>query len=603
MGFYTFNESDARMFAQRVGANTRERGDQLQFQECPYCHGGKSRDKWTFAVSLSDGGFNCRRASCGVRGGMLKLSADFGFSLGRDNDAYYSRGRKYRDLSKYPRPETKDPAVRYMQTRGISERITKEYGITVQKDNENVLVFPFFDPDGVMRFVKYRNTKHNGKGSKEWCEADCRPILFGMDHCDPADGRLILTEGQIDSLTLNECGYRNAVSVPTGKNGFTWYPYCYDWMKQFDTLVVFGDCERGEITLLEEMTGRFDGVVMHVREEDYLGCKDANELFLKHGADAVRHAADNAVRVSNPKIVDLFDIRRQSLDGMEKFSTGIAELDRTLGGFYLGQFVMITGERGQGKSTLASQFVTCGIAAGYPAMIYSGELNDWMVQDWIIRQLAGTKHIIANRAENGFTTYTVSGEVFRKIADRYSGMVYNYDNGAVNGSDELDAQEPLLDTIETAIKQYGCRVILIDNLMTAIDDDLTSDVYRQQSNFAKRLAKMAKRFNVLILLVAHPRKAVSGKKEFSNDDVAGSSNITNLVDVVMKYSRSEDDRCDSVLNVFKNRLTGRYPKDGSIPLYFEEASKRISDTAGMFGWDAGWETVPDKPEPEHYLPF
>lgn len=604
MGFYTFNESDARMFAQRVGANTRERGDQLQFQECPYCHGGKSRDKWTFAVSLTDGGFNCQRASCGVRGGMLKLSADFGFSLGRDNDAYYRRDKKFRDLSKYPRPQTKDPAVKYMLSRGISEETTRRYNLTSQKDNDGILVFPFIDPDGKMQFVKYRNTQHvKGEGSKEWCEANCRPILFGMNHCNPADGRLILTEGQIDSLTLNECGYNNAVSVPTGKNGFTWYPYCYDWLKQFDTLVVFGDCERGEITLLKEMSERFDGIVKHVRQEDYRDCKDANELFLKHGADAVRLAVESAVRVENPKIVDLFEIKRKNLDGMEKFSTGIAELDKVLGGFYLGQFIVITGERGQGKSTLASQFVTRGIEAGYPALIYSGELNDWMVQDWTIRQLAGRKHIIGNRAENGFITYSVSNRVFQKIADKYSGMIYNYDNGVVDGTDELDAQEPLLDTIETAIKQYGCRVILIDNLMTAIDDDLTSDVYRQQSNFAKRLAKMAKRFNVLILLVAHPRKAMSAKKEFSNDDVAGSSNITNLVDVVMKYSRSEDDRCDSVLNVYKNRLTGRYPKDGNIPLYFEESSKRISDTDGEFDWMTGWESVPDEPAPEQYLPF
>ncbi|MDO5548327.1 MAG: ATPase domain-containing protein [Eubacteriales bacterium] len=604
MGFYEFQESDARLFAQRTGVSTRERGDQLQFKECPYCHGGKSRDKWTFAISLTDGGFNCQRASCGVRGGMLKLSEDFDFSLGRDNDAYYKRDKKFRDLSKYPRPQTKDPAVRYMLTRGISEEITRRYNLTCQKDNDGILVFPFIDPDGKMQFVKYRNTQHvEGKGSKEWCEANCRPILFGMNHCNLADGRLILTEGQIDSLTLNECGYNNAVSVPTGKNGFTWYPYCYDWLKQFDTLIVFGDCEHGEITLLKEMAERFDGIVKHVRPEDYRECKDANELFRTYGADAVRLAVESAVRVENPKIVDLFEIRRQNLDGMEKFSTGIAELDKVLGGFYLGQFVVITGERGQGKSTLASQLVTRGMTVGYPALIYSGELNDWMVQDWILRQLAGRKNIIGNRSENGFTTYSVSNSVFQKISGKYSGMIYNYDNGLIDNGNELDAQEPLLETIETAIKQYGCRVILIDNLMTAIEDDLTSDVYRLQSNFAKKLAVMAKRFNVLILLVAHPRKQQRGSN-FGNDDVAGSANITNLVDVVVKYSRAaEHEEHDSVLNVYKNRLTGKFtPKEG-IPLYFEESSKRISDTAGEFDWQTGWESMSDEPESEQYLPF
>ena len=605
MGFYEFREADARAFAQRIGVGTRERGKELLFQYCPYCHGGDSKDKWTFSISLIDGGFNCRRASCSVRGGMRKLAEDFDFSLGRDADAYYNRGRKYRDLSQYPRPKTKDPAVRYMAKRGISGDTVKRYNLTCQTENENVLVFPFIDPDDNMQFVKYRNTEHvKGEGSKEWCEADCRPILFGMNHVDTEDKRLILTEGQIDSLTLNECGYSNAVSVPTGKNGFTWYPYCYDWLKQFDVLVVFGDCEGGKITLLEEMTGRFDGIVKHVRVEDYQGCKDANELFLTHGREAIEQAVENAVMMHHPKIVDITDVKRKSLDGMEKFGTGIGGLDRVLGGFYLGQFIVITGERGQGKSTLASLFVTRAAEAGYPSFIYSGELSDWMVQDWIFRQLAGGQNVIGNEAESGFRTFTIANSVFQKIADHYTGMIYNYDNSAINGQDELDAQEPLLDTIGTAIKQYGCRVILIDNLMTAIDDDLSSDVYRQQSNFAKSLAIMAKRFNVLILLVAHPRKSGTAmKKEFSNDDVAGSSNITNLVDVVMKYSRSEDESCDSVLNVYKNRLTGKYPPQEGIPLYFDEASKRISDTENYFSWSMGWESTPDKPEPENYLPF
>lgn len=602
MGFYEFKKNDALMFAQYIGAHTKEKANELQFMTCPYCHGGNNKDKWTFSISLLDGGFNCQRSSCGQRGGMRKLSQDFAFSLGRDTDAYYKRDKKFRDLSKYPRPETKPFAVRWMETRGISQAITEKYNITCQRDKENILVFPFIDPDGKMQFVKYRNTEYiKGNGSKEWCEADCRPILFGMNHVNVQDKRLILTEGQIDSLTLNQCGFSNAVSVPTGKNGFTWYPYCYDWLKQFDTLVVFGDYEHDQMTLLQEMSERFDGIVKHVRFEDYRDCKDANELYQKHGADAVKLAVESAVIVQNPKIVDLFEIKRQNLDGMERFSTGIQALDQILGGFFLGQFVLITGERGQGKSTLASQFITRAMQHGFPALIYSGELNDWMVQDWIVRQLAGNEHIICSMANSGFKTFSVSTNTFDGIAKHFGGMIYNYDNGIIDNNNEFENQEPLLKTIENAIKQYGCRVILIDNLMTAITDDMSSDFYRLQSEFAKSLALLAKRFHALIILVAHPKKT-NGQRSFSNDDVAGSSNITNLVDVVIKYSRSEDDNCDSVLNVYKNRLTGKFtPKEG-ISLWFEESSKRISDTINGFDWKTGWEDC-ETAEEETLLPF
>ena len=52
--------------------------------------------------------------------------------------------------------------------------------------------------------------------------------------------------------------------------------------------------------------------------------------------------------------------------------------------------------------------------------------------------------------------------------------------------------------MEKAIVQYGCRVLFVDNLMTAITDDIASDLYRQQTKFVKALAFMAKKYNVLI---------------------------------------------------------------------------------------------------------
>ena len=88
----------------------------------------------------------------------------------------------------------------------------------------------------------------------------------------------------------------------------------------------------------------------------------------------------------------------------------------------------------------------------------------------------------------------------------------------------------------------------------------------------------------------HPRK--SNGNNFDNDDVAGSSNITNLVDVVLRYGKpkSENASADTnerVLAVYKNRLTGRTNRDG-IKLYYQESSKRISED-NLFDWELGWE--------------
>ena len=332
MALYEFKPEDARRFAKERGIRTREKGKELQFQYCPYCWSKK--DQYKFSINLDTGAFNCVRASCGKKGNMITLAQEFGFSLGRDVDEYYGQPRRYRSLKKYPVPETKTAAVRYMESRGISRQTTEKYNITTRGNEEGIIAFPFYDENDDLQFVKYRNVAPKENQSKEWCLSNCKPILFGMNQCNPENKTLVLTEGQIDSLTCAECGIENAVSVPTGAKGFTWVPYCWDFLRQYDTLIVFGDHEKGKITLLDEMRLRFNGTVKHVRPFDYLDCKDANELLQKHGKQAVIDAVMHAEPVRNPKIKRLADVKKVDLANLEKINTGIVALDNTLGGLY-----------------------------------------------------------------------------------------------------------------------------------------------------------------------------------------------------------------------------------------------------------------------------
>lgn len=586
---YEFSPDDARRFAQEQGIQTYQRGDELHFRVCPYCHGNAGKDKKTFSINLKTGQYQCMRASCGAKGNMLTLARDFNFSLGRDVDEYYSHKDRYKNMRKYPRPTTKAPAVEYMESRGISKKTTEAYAITVQRDHDNILVFPFFNERGEMEFAKYRKTNFDPSKdkSKEWCEANCRPILFGMDKCDPEKSdTLVMTEGQIDSLSCSEAGVPNAVSVPTGKNGFTWVPHCWDFLNRFKTLIVFGDHERDEITLLDDMRKRFPGTVKHVREEDYKGCKDANELLQKYGPQAVRDAVAHAVPVENPHIIDLADVKRLDLTQLEHFDSGIPALDQMTGGFFFGQLVVLTGERGKGKSTLGSQFLAQALEQGHTVFGYSGELPNWMYREWFDRQFAGPGNITHRRMPNGFIAHTVATDAVWPIQTWYRGRAKLRDNSII--VDDDSEHETLLDTVKSAIVQYGCRVLLLDNLMTAMEDDLSADQYRQQTIFCRKLAQMAQAYDVVIFLVAHPRK--TNAVDFRNDDVSGSGNITNLAGMVLQYAepRDEKDPGDRILRVTKNRYTGRTCYDG-IPLWFEESSKRISATQGEFDWHYGWE--------------
>jgi len=590
---YEFQERDAFDFARSTGIRHFRKGDELRFTECPYCLGGERRDKDTFAINLRTGMFKCMRASCGQQGNMITLSRDHGFRLSAEVDEYYNNRKTYRKLKTPEKPiEPKPPAVEYMLKRGVSESVTQKYQLTTQRENENILVFPFFDEAGLMQYVKYRKLdfdKEKDK-NKEWCEPNCKPILFGMQQCNTENGTLVLTEGQIDSLSVAEAGIENAVSVPTGKNGFTWVPYCWDWLSRFDTLIVFGDYERGEITLLADMQKRFRGAVKAVRLEDYKDCKDANELLLKHGRDAVRAAVENAEVIPVQRVKDLADVEGVDLYSLPKIPTGIKGIDKVLsGGIYYGQTVIVTGKRGDGKSTLASQISANALDLGRSIFAYSGELPDYMFKRWMNLQIAGKRNVIDKALPDGGVGYYITKDTDRKISEWYRNRAKIYDNQSADDNEPED----LLGTIERSVQQYGVDLVLLDNLMTALDVGVEVDIYRAQSKFVDKLVKMAKRLNVAVILIVHPRKNRSGDDD--TDEVAGSADITNKVDIVMTYKRGKDQGDNErKLTISKNRLTGRLAVgDRAITLHYDEASKRISDHIGAFDTPYGWERGED----------
>jgi replicative DNA helicase/twinkle protein len=107
---------------------------------------------------------------------------------------------------------------------------------------------------------------------------------------------------------------------------------------------------------------------------------------------------------------------------------------------------------------------------------------------------------------------------------------------------------------------------------------------RLQSIFVKRLAQIARKYKVIIFLIVHPRKRKGEGSDLEADDVMGSSNITNAVDVILNYDTgpSKFGKPDRLLTVKKNRLTGEL--SNGIDLWYDPASKRISEVSGMFSW-------------------
>ena len=580
---YEFNPDDAREFARAQRIQVREKGDELHFLKCPYC-GNRTNDKNTFAINLKTGQFKCLRSTCRASGNMLTLAKDFDFSLGTEVDEYYKPKKQFREFTQPKAPIVpKPPAVQYLQSRGISEEVAKKYEITTQTGKDNVLVFPFYDEKGQMVFVKYRKTdfdKTKDKGCKEWCESEGKPILFGMKQCT-GHGTLIVTEGQLDSLSVATAGIENAVSVPTGARGFTWVPYCWDFVNQYDKIIIFGDHEKGKITLLDDFRTRFKKPIFHVREEDYKDCKDANDILRAYGKEYVRHCIDNAIQLKVNYLVDVADIEDVNLYEIEKLRTGIKVLDFPLyGGLPFPGLVVVTGKRGEGKSTLGSQIIAEAAKQNIKSMVYSGELSAYQFKAGLMRQIAGGNHTYKYQTKLGYEGYEISKANKALITAWMKGKILLFDNTTI------DQNVGLIEAIETAIRQEGVRVVLLDNLMTALSlEGGSDDKLERQSALTQKLAHMAMQYNIIIILVAHKRKNATSDEM---DDISGSSDITNLATVAISYSRDNElAESQRKLKLLKNRIYGGL---GSWTVDFDERSNRIYGEGDNVNREYGWET-------------
>ena len=292
---------------------------------------------------------------------------------------------------------------------------------------------------------------------------------------------------------------------------------------------------------------------------------------MKYGKEAVISAVENSVFIPINRVIELASVEKVDIYSLPKLKTGIFELDKLLkGGLYFGQLDIIGGKRGDGKSTLAGQILLNAIEQNYNVFAYSGELPNYLFKAWIDMQAAGNS-VIETTNKFGEQTYFVTNSDTEKINDWYRGKFLVYDNTMVS-----DENENLLKTIESVIVQFGTQVVLIDNLMTAIDldCDIESNKWEKQSKFVKKLTRLALKYNVLILLVAHRRKS-QGTLDI-NDEISGSGDITNLAGVVISYDRNDDEniQAERLLKLTKSRLIGKLNFDG-IPLNYDEKTKRI----------------------------
>jgi len=275
--------------------------------------------------------------------------------------------------------------------------------------------------------------------------------------------------------------------------------------------------------------------------------------------------------------------------------TGVDLIDRKMRGLKKGYVSLISGLRASGKSSVLSQITLNAVDDGNNVGVFSGELTDKNFMRWMNLQAAGKAYAVPTQYD-GF--YTVDFKVRKKIADWLGNRFWLYNN------DYGRRYAQVAKELEKAIEDKKLDLLILDNLMAFDISDLAQDSkWDAQSKFVLDLERMAKRYNVHILFVAHPRKA---RGFLRLDDISGSNDLVNAVDNAFIVHRVNEDyrrltketfgwkeshptyEASNVIEIAKDRDGGT--QDVFVPLYYEKESKRLrnSDTENViYGWVDG----------------
>ena len=513
----------------------------------------------------------------------------------------------------YPQEVSKDndmtQVYEYMASRGISKE-TVDY-LDIRSDGEGNMVYNYYDTNDVLTNVKYRPARKVRKGTNKcWAQkgADTTPLLYNSNRINAGEP-LVISEGENDLAALIESGIHNAVSVPFGAGNFTWIQENWDWLEQFDNIIICSDNDEPGIKMQKECVyrlGSWRTKVVDIPQtvtSQFTGrkvaVKDINEVLYYCGKEAVVNLIANAKDTPVPSLIDFADVKEIDLSDIEGITVGINDIDKEIMRLFYSSLTILSGTPGSGKTSFLCQLAAQSIDQDKPVWMFSREMPDWLTKNWIEYILAGNRHITQFQSNSGAAYWKVNEDAKREISRHYREQLMIYRDQFSNKLQDLQT------SMEDSARKYGSKLFIIDNLMT-VDLDATSEsMNEKQTEFVQWLIQFSMKYNVATVLVCHPRKLQPGVTNVGMYDISGTSNIINLAHRAFglkRVTKAEKEgvrkldnsgwkvkpvKYDVRFEIIKDRLRGK--SNLEVGLYYDVPSRRFFTTPEEYEHQYLWD--------------
>jgi twinkle protein len=391
----------------------------------------------------------------------------------------------------------------WFKTRGISKQTIDDLRITEGSEwmpqtqkNENVIKFNYF-AGGELVNIKYRDGRKNFKLYK-----GAEKVFYNIDSI-VGYSECVIVEGEMDVLALHEAGIKNVISVPNGatlnSNNLDYLDNCIDYFDDKEKIILAVDSDEAGQALQSELIRRLGSEVCYLAT--FEDCKDANEYLLKHGKEKLSERIKGSKPVPMENVTTFRDIEGEITDFVHNgfkpgYQVGLEHFD-SIFSTYTGQFITVTGIPSSGKSDFVDQMVI-GYNQNYRwKTAFASPEN---VPTYL------HAHKLMRKVWQGMPTKAdIGGDKWNQIADHCNESFFHIDM-------ERYTLESVLRKAAELVKRKGIKCLVIDPFNKVRDvDSKTEDVNKYTMEYLQKIEIFAKKYDVLVFIVAHPTKMYKDK--------------------------------------------------------------------------------------------
>ena len=391
----------------------------------------------------------------------------------------------------------------WFKSRGISKQTIQDIKISEGKEympqtgkSESTIKFNYFMGEQLIN-IKYRDARKNFKLYK-----GAEKVFYNINNIVGYD-TCIIVEGEMDVLSFHEAGIRNSISVPNGatlnSNNLDYLDNCIDYFDDKQKIILAVDKDEPGQALQQELVRRLGAEVCFLI--DFQDCKDANEYLLKYGKEKLHGLISQAKAVPLENVTTFRDIEGEITDFVQNgfkrgYQVGLSNFD-SIFSTYTGQFITVTGIPSSGKSDFVDQMVV-GYNQNYkwktafaspenaPTYLHAHKLMRKVWQDMPRKDDIGT-------------------DKWNSVADHVNDNFFFIDM-------ERYTLESVLRKGAELVKRKGIKCLVIDPFNKIRDVDCkTEDVNRYTMEYLSKIEIFAKKYDVLVFVVAHPTKMYKDK--------------------------------------------------------------------------------------------